>query len=305
MKVLMISTDRKIFEPTSAVRARMLSYAADTEELFIVVLGLNKGLEVEGRLKYLGLSRGRALGWRPAGAFDLVTAQDPFETGLIGWLIARRLRAKLELQIHTDFLNPYFAQSSFLNYLRVWIARFLLPRATRVRVVSQRIKKSLEEAGLRLKAPVEVRPIAVEIDKIKNAPRVVDLHQKYPQFKKIILMASRLEPEKNIKLALAALKLVDPSIGLVIVGSGCEKINPTKNVIVEDWVDQATLYSYYKTADLFLLTSFYEGYGMTLVEAAAAGCPIISTDVGIAREIGATITPYDPASLARLITSTL
>ncbi len=43
--------------------------------------------------------------------------------------------------------------------------------------------------------------------------------------------------------------------------------------------------SYYKTADLFLLTSNYEGYGRTIIEAMAAGCPVVMTDVGIAGEI--------------------
>ena len=36
---------------------------------------------------------------------------------------------------------------------------------------------------------------------------------------------------------------------------------------------------------MFLLTSNYEGYGRTIVEAMAAGCPVVMTDVGIAREV--------------------
>ncbi len=55
------------------------------------------------------------------------------------------------------------------------------------------------------------------------------------------------------------------------------------NVIFEPWTDD--LVSYYKTADLFLLTSNHEGYGMSVVEAMAAGCPLIMTDVGCAREL--------------------
>ena len=50
-----------------------------------------------------------------------------------------------------------------------------------------------------------------------------------------------------------------------------QKLNVEKNVVFEDW--QNDLSSYYKTAHLFLLTSNYEGYGMTLVEAIASHCP--------------------------------
>jgi len=45
------------------------------------------------------------------------------------------------------------------------------------------------------------------------------------------------------------------------------------------------LISYYETADVFVYTSLYENFGQTLLEAAAAGLPIVSTPVGIAAEI--------------------
>jgi glycosyltransferase involved in cell wall biosynthesis len=55
------------------------------------------------------------------------------------------------------------------------------------------------------------------------------------------------------------------------------------NVIIEGWTND--LSSYYKTADMFIITSNYEGYGMTAVEAMAGGCPVIMTDVGLAGEV--------------------
>ena len=55
------------------------------------------------------------------------------------------------------------------------------------------------------------------------------------------------------------------------------------NVVIEHWTDD--LISYYKTADLFLFTSNYEGYGRTVVEAMAAGLPVIMTNVGLAGDI--------------------
>lgn len=54
-----------------------------------------------------------------------------------------------------------------------------------------------------------------------------------------------------------------------------------KNVVFVGWKND--LISYFKTADMYLLTSEYEGYGMTLIEAGASGCPIVTTKVGIAK----------------------
>jgi glycosyltransferase involved in cell wall biosynthesis len=290
MRVLMISRDRNIFNPNSDVRQRMIEYGKLVEKLHIIVLSrpfklLKIGKSIKG--------------------FDLITAQDPFEAGLVGWVFAKMFGASLQLQIHTDFLSPYFARESLLNRIRVLIAKFLIPHAVCIRVASERIKDSL----LRI-TNYELRitnlSIFVDVEKIKNAPIRTDLHAKYPQFDFTILMASRLTKEKNIPLAIDVIKEIcdasrdaniqmhanDTNVGLIIVGDGPEKQNLksqisnlkiNENIKIENWTDD--LISYYKTADLFLLTSHYEGYGRTLVEAVAAGCKIISSDVGIAGEI--------------------
>ena len=51
---------------------------------------------------------------------------------------------------------------------------------------------------------------------------------------------------------------------------------------MEEWTEDAI--SYYKTVDLFVLSSFSEGWGLTVIEAASSLCPIIMTDTGCARE---------------------
>jgi glycosyltransferase involved in cell wall biosynthesis len=130
-------------------------------------------------------------------------------------------------------------------------------------------------------------------------------------------MASRLEKEKNIELAIDAWQSVVksfPKAGLVIVGRGSEVLDLkkmvvskslTKSIVFEDWVDKGTLYSYYKTADIFLNTSLFEGYGMTLVEAQSAGCKIVSTDVGVATEVGSVIVRHDAFDLSEKLKETL
>ena len=119
------------------------------------------------------------------------------------------------------------------------------------------------------------------------------LNQEFPKFKFIILMASRLAKEKRIDIALKAFKNVlikFPHSGLVIAGSGEQKralenmvikLRLENNVVFVGW--QKDLVPLYKSADLFLVTSEYEGYGMTLMEAGASGCPIVTTSVGIAK----------------------
>ena len=181
-----------------------------------------------------------------------------------------------------------------LNRLRVSIAKRVLPKAAGIRVVSKRIADSLKTSGINLRAESAILPVFSDLERFEEPP-ALDLHNKYPKFKFIILMVSRLAKEKNIPLALEALALVVKKFrqaGLVVVGDGPEEgklrrltvsLGIADNVIFEPW--QKEIGSYYKTANMLLLTSLYEGYGLVLAEAAAAGCPFVSTDVGIAREI--------------------
>ncbi len=79
---------------------------------------------------------------------------------------------------------------------------------------------------------------------------------------------------------------------LILIGEGpqqrmldarAQELAP--NVIVLRW--QADLAAYYHQADVFLLTSHYESYGRTLVEAAACRLPFVSSDVGVAGALAA------------------
>lgn len=310
MNVLMLSTDRKIFEEASDVRARMVDYAGLFEKLEIIVFAKkSEGFDVTqiapnchahptnslSPFSYiLGAVRvgRRILKGQQSGDW-VITCQDPFETGLAGWWLARKFGVRLNLQVHTDFLNPFFAAESVKNKVRVWLAKILLPRADSIRVVSKRIKNSITK--LNLKTEPVVLPIFTLPHHSSATADLGNLHQKYSQFKFITLMASRLTREKNFSLAFRAMSRAigkNLQIGLVIVGDGPDRkkieseissLGLQENVVLEKWNDD--LSTYYQTADLFLLTSNYEGYGRTLIEAAQAGCPILTTDVGLVGEI--------------------
>lgn len=323
----MISTDRAIFLEKSPVRARMLEYAKSCKELYIIIFSTKRFENEElspncfvystnsfSKLHYI--SGAVRIGKRILKNTDkqipvLITCQDPFETGLVGKSLAHwRKNSELMLQIHTDLFSSYFTQHSFLNKIRLFISKYTLPQADIVRVVSRKIADSLVQRGIAVEKII-IKPIEVNIDVIKNGVPSFDLHEKFPHFKKIIVMASRLEAEKNIGMALDAMKIVldrIPDAGLVIVGSGSMMSSLKKHAYrlkIEastaflGW--QTDLVPYYKGCDLFLSTSWYEGYGMVLKEAQAAGCRIVSTDAGIASEIGAHIAQHNAQSIADTI----
>ncbi|MBI2637643.1 MAG: glycosyltransferase family 4 protein, partial [Candidatus Sungbacteria bacterium] len=93
---------------------------------------------------------------------------------------------------------------------------------------------------------------------------------------------------------------------LIVVGSGPEEgklKRLVKKLKLEGAVEfvgwQNELTSFYKTANAFIQTSFFEGYGLSLIEAGLSGLPVITTPVGIATELehgkDAYIYSLDPA----------
>lgn len=303
----MISTDWRIAVLGSKEHARMRTYASVTDELHIIVLNKKEQSLTPSQTENLfiyptnswtrwltGFYAHRIATTLRGRGITLVTSQDPFETGLVAYKISRFLNAPLQLQLHTDFLSPYYAAESSKNKTRVSIARKLMPLANCIRVVSKRLKEGLQQQ-LELQSEPVVLPIHLDIPVAMLSSHRDFLKRKYPQFGTILLIVARLEREKNIFMALLALKQVlprNPGVGLVIVGDGAlrkkleeftETLGLKEEVVFEGWEEQTI--PYFLSADFFLNTSNYEGYCRTLMEAAAASCPIVTTDVGIVGEV--------------------
>ncbi len=110
-----------------------------------------------------------------------------------------------------------------------------------------------------------------------------------------ILAAGRLVPQKNYPLLLRATALVlrHVEVNLFILGEGPERQSLERLASVLNISDHVHLlgfhqnpYPFFSAADLFVLTSDYEGFGNVLVEALLLGVPVISTDC-----------PYGPAEI--------
>jgi len=296
MNLVMISTDRGLLDPASRVSDRFREYATLFEQLDVIVLAVGQFDSVElapnvtiyptnssSKLRYF------ADAIRISGALSptLVSGQDPFETGFIAYRISKIHKTPLHLQVHTDVFSDAFAGSSLLNLVRVVVAKWLLPKTSRVRVVSKRIAASLKKNVPKLRVEPDVLPIVV------SKPDAITPMQ-FP-FAQTVLMVCRLETEKQVQTAIEGFLLATkdrPDVGLVIVGDGSLRVSLEAFVVQKNASAKVTflgalpnVFDAYAGADVFLQTSKYEGYGMTLIEAALSGLPIVTTDVGVVGEV--------------------
>lgn len=311
MKILSISTDRHILSQNSSVSKRQIDYGSLFEEVNIIVFSLKKHhpakdfslsenvhvYPTNSRNKIMFIFDGLKIGTKimKEKKIDIITAQNPFETSIVGYRLSKKFKSKFNIQLHTDPFAEYFTKSDFFHHMRILMGKYYLKKAGTIRVVSKRIKDGVLNILKDSNAKISVLPIYVDIDQIVNKKPEFNLHERFPQFDTIVLMLSRLEPEKNIPMGINAFKEVVekyPKTGLIIIGKGSQlnkleylvtKNNLEKNVHFLGWVEDVI--SAFKTSDIFLLTSDFEGYAMTLVEAASSGAPIISTDVGLVGDV--------------------
>jgi glycosyltransferase involved in cell wall biosynthesis len=90
----------------------------------------------------------------------------------------------------------------------------------------------------------------------------------------------------------------------------CAELGLSDRVHFTGAVDEVRLVDYYHHADVFVLPTRLEGYGMVLTEALARGLPVISTETGpiptiVPPEAGILVAPDDPAALQRALTEVL
>src|SRR5271165_4956159 len=114
---------------------------------------------------------------------------------------------------------------------------------------------------------------------------------------KLVLLVGRLVYEKGFQLALEALPEVIDRVGNVrflVAGSGthegelkaqAERLGLSEHGTFLGWIGDDVLHSLYRIADLCVVPSIYEPFGLVALEAMASGCPCIVADTGGLREV--------------------
>lgn len=304
---LMISLDKTILDPHSRAAARMGLYGLEKDIHILIPASMPVVVQVNERVRAEGIGgrksrqffrivlRGRKILHDKDAGIDMITTQDPFFTGLAGFIIRTGKKISFEVQLHGDFYgSPYYKRGSLKHRIQYRLGRFILRRADRIRVPGERVRQSLLRLGV-APARIVVRPVALESEQIHagaSKPSQTDLHLIYPKHEKIFLVLARLDPVKNIPWLVDVFADVvreRPRYGLVIVGDGPDKgrieIRIHRNhleghVHLEPWT--MAPWDYLKTADALLFPSLSEGYGLVVMEAVAFGTPVIMTDVGVA-----------------------
>ncbi|WP_031482043.1 glycosyltransferase family 4 protein [Maridesulfovibrio frigidus] len=133
---------------------------------------------------------------------------------------------------------------------------------------------------------------------------VMDVREKYSLPEKYFLCVGSGDPRKNVDVVLAALRSQKVNGSLVHVGwNGWEKDRTLEaGEIRLGYVSDEDLPALYAGAIAFVYPSFYEGFGLPLLEAMACGCPVVTTRLASLPEVAGDAALYleDPSDAENL-----
>ena len=186
--------------------------------------------------------------------------------------------------------------------------------------VSQATVDDLVRLGVAPPAKFRVLPLGLDLDRLAGLPGELRLESReglgVGAGDVLLVFVGRVVPIKRLDLLLEALARAresDPRLRLAVVGDGEERPQLVRRAaelgIAADVLFlgyRRELRSVFAASDVAVLSSDNEGTPVSLIEAAAAGLPAVSTDVGGVREVvgegtGILVPQGDATALARAI----
>lgn len=196
---------------------------------------------------------------------------------------------------------PNFSEKKNLVFLKRNVGSSI-KRADHILTISENAKNEIVEYyGLeRRKVDVIYLGCPENVKAITDHFQIENIKRKYYIKGQYILFVGTLEPRKNIEGIIRAYSLLDQDTRnkykLVISGSKgwyydkifniVDELCLRDNVVFTSYVDEVDISSLYSGASLFVFPSFYEGFGMPILEAFRCGIPVVTADNSSLREVG-------------------
>jgi glycogen(starch) synthase len=251
--------------------------------------------------------------------FDVVHGHDWLVAGA-GDHLAKRFRAPFVATIHATEFGRHQGwvdkhPQSYIHGVERWMAN----RADRVITCSSYMREHVADVYGLEESRIAVIPNGIDPSELVPVDDLDTLRSRFAKpSEKLVLLVGRLVYEKGFQLALEALPGLIERVGdvrFLVAGSGTAEgeLREQATALGLDahgtflgWIGDDVLHSLYRIADLTVVPSIYEPFGLVALEAMASGCPCLVADTGGLREVvpnedvGLRFRSRDPSSLASM-----
>jgi glycogen synthase len=230
--------------------------------------------------------------------FDLVAGHD-WLVAVAGDHLANRFRCPFVTTIHATEYGRH--QGWVADHPQSWIhgvEQWMANRAERVITCSHYMRDHVADIYGLDESRITVIPNGIDPMDLQPVDDLDTLRARFaaPE-QKLVILVGRLVYEKGFQLALQALGPIIERLGNVrflVAGSGTheqqlkeqsQQLGLSEHGTFLGWIGDDVLHSLYRIADLCVVPSLYEPFGLVALEAMASGCPCIVADTGGLREV--------------------
>lgn len=223
---------------------------------------------------------------------DVIRAYNPFVQGAAAVIAGRLLRRPCVVSVHTDPAEILARLDRGAAGVLALLERFTLARANRVWCTTEYLRGVVVGRG----APagrVRVLPNRVVLEAYSTADRSRQSQTRslygIPEDAPVVLSVGRLHPEKDpITLVRGFARIPQDDARLVLVGDGelreavsveADRAGLDGRVVVTGFRPREEIPSLLHLADCFVMASQYEGFPFALLEAMAAGVPVVVSEI--------------------------
>ncbi len=231
------------------------------------------------------------------------------------------LRQQLMVSIVSLFVRARYVTTEHGTYNKKqnygilrYLDRFIYSRFRRVVAVSAAVKESLL-GWLRVRDTSKYCIIhnGVDVHQIRGIGAIPSTEFGFGDNDIIISSVGRLAVGKDFETIIKALRELDSRYKLVIVGDGPERPNIEQQIRDNGVEDRVFMYGYsssvcsvLKATDIYVASSMFEGFGLTLIEAMACSLPVVYNNIPPFVEVMGDSSPQifqtqDSEELARII----
>jgi len=254
-------------------------------------------------------------------SFDVVNTHFAIPTGPLGVAISTLYRIPNVLSVHgADVYDPCRRLAPNRSCLLRAAVGWVLGQATAVVAQSEdMLRRTCQVGGRAVVGKMRLIPIPFDASealqtaaaaRLSRAALGLDEHSRY------LVAVGRLVARKGFDRLIMALEHLPEDTKLILVGSGplraeleqCARSRGLGDrVLLTGYVDERRKYAYLAASDLYVLSSYHEGFGIVLQEAMAAGLPIVATSCGGQRDLirdgvnGLLVDSNEPEVLAQAI----
>ena len=251
--------------------------------------------------------------------FDVVHGHD-WLVASAGDHLANRFRAPFVVTIHATEYGRHqgYVDKHPQSYIH-GVERWLANRAERLITCSAYMREHAADIFGLEESRITVIPNGIDPSELVPVDDLDALRARFARpDERLVLLVGRLVYEKGFQLALEALPGLIERLGnvrFIIAGSGtaeqelrrqAHELGLDEHGTFLGWIGDDVLHSLYRIADLTVVPSIYEPFGLVALEAMASGCPCLVADTGGLREVvpnedvGLRFRSRDPQSLGQM-----